>query len=189
MTLKTSKLCSYSIIINICTLFSFKIGFKMKVIYLSLIMLICSSFTDTISFPSATVKTLEGKSVEIKDYIGQGKITVVSFWATWCSPCKRELDAIGDLLPAWKEKYNLEVLAVTLDNSRGLAKVPAIVQSKGWEFIVLSDSNQALQQALGFQSIPQSYLLDGKGNIVYSHTGYSPGDEFELEDEIKKIAK
>lgn len=161
----------------------------MKIVYLSLVFIVFSSFTYVNTFPKATVKTLEGESVEIGEYIGNGKITVVSFWATWCAPCKRELDAVGELLPEWKEKYDVEVVAITLDNSRGLAKVPAMVQSKGWEYVILSDSKQQLQQALGFQSIPQSFLVDAEGNIVYSHTGYSPGDEFELEDEIKKLIK
>jgi thioredoxin-related protein len=60
-----------------------------------------------------------------------------------------------------------------------------MVQSKGWEFTVLADTKQELQQALNFQTIPQTFLLNDKGEIVYSHNGYNPGDEIELE---KKIA-
>jgi len=139
-------------------------------------------------FPSVDVKTLEGKIVNIQDYVGNGKLTVVSFWATWCSPCKRELDAISDLYPDWKEDYGVEFVAVTIDNARALAKVPAMVSSKGWEYTILSDSKQELQTALNFQTIPQTFLIDASGEILYSHNGYNPGDEFELEDKIKKAA-
>lgn len=140
------------------------------------------------TFPSIDVKTLDGKTGNIQDFVGQGKITVVSFWATWCSPCKRELDAIADLYPEWQEEYNVEFLAITIDNARALAKVPAMVASKGWEYTVLSDAKQELQRALNFQTIPQTFLLNEAGEIIYSHNGYNPGDEFELEDKIKEAA-
>lgn len=144
--------------------------------------------TEQGKFPSVVVKTLDGKSSNIQDFVGQGKITVVSFWATWCSPCKRELDAIAEIYPEWKEDYNVDFLAITIDNARALAKVPAMVSSKGWEYTVLSDSKQELQRALNFQTIPQTFLLNETGDIIYSHNGYNPGDEFELEEKIKKAA-
>jgi len=142
--------------------------------------------TDEGKFPSVNVKTIEGKTVNIQDYVGQGKVTVVSFWATCCSPCKRELDAVADIYPDWQEDYDVEFIAITIDNARALAKVPAMVASKGWEYTVLSDSKQELQRALNFQTIPQTFLLDSSGEIIYSHNGYNPGDEYELEEKIKK---
>lgn len=140
-------------------------------------------------FPSVNIKTVDGKSVNTHDYIKQDKITVVSFWATWCTPCKRELDAIHEVYSDWAESYGLQLLAITIDDSRGLTKVPAIVKSKGWEFTVLADSKQELMQTLNFQTIPQTFLLDVNGNIVYSHSGYNPGDELKLEEEIRKLRK
>lgn len=140
------------------------------------------------AFPSINVKTLEGQTVNIRDYVGNGNITVVSFWATWCSPCKRELDAIADLYPEWQEEYGVEFIAVTIDNARALAKVPAMVSSKGWEYTILSDAKQELQRALNFQTVPQTFLIGPDGDILYTHSGYNPGDEFELEDKIKKVS-
>ena len=139
------------------------------------------------TLPAVNVKTLDGKSVNIQDLVGKGQPTVISFWATWCSPCKRELDAIAEIYPDWQEEYGVELLAVTIDDARGVAKVPAMVASKGWEYEILSDSKQELQRALNFQTVPQTFLLDAKGEIVYTHSGYTSGDEYELEDEIKKI--
>ncbi len=137
--------------------------------------------------PDINVKTLEGKTVSIKSLVGKGHPVLITFWATWCTPCKKEMDAINDVYPDWKEDYGLEVIAITIDNIRALSKVKPMVAQKGWEFQVLSDSKQTLQTALNFQTIPQSFLLDGKGHIVYSHNGYAPGDEYHLEDEIKKL--
>ncbi len=140
------------------------------------------------TLPAINVKTMDGKSVNIQELVGNGKITIISFWATWCSPCKRELDAIAEIYPDWQEEYNVELLAVTIDDARGVAKVPAMVASKGWEYEILSDSKQDLQRALNFQTVPQTFLLDGAGEIVYSHSGYTSGDEYELEEQIMKAA-
>lgn len=139
--------------------------------------------------PSVEVKTLDGQSVDIQQYAANGKITVISFWATWCSPCKKELDAIAELYDEWQKEYDMELVAITMDTQRALAKVKPMVESKGWPFIILSDANQALRNSLNFQAIPQTFLLDQEGNIVYSHSGYVPGDEYELEEKIKALTE
>lgn len=155
-----------------------------------LAFLLGSAFTTTYStLPSINLKTLDGQTVNIQEYVGNDKITVISFWATWCSPCKRELDAIMEYYEEWQEEYNVELVAVTIDDSRSLAKVPALIESKGWEYTILSDAKQELKKALNFQTVPQTFLIDQKGEIVYTHTGYSPGDEFELEEKIIELAK
>ena len=141
------------------------------------------------NIPSVEIKTLDGQSVDIQEYAQNGKITVVSFWATWCSPCKKELDAIADLYEGWQEEYDMELVAITMDTQRALAKVKPMVESKGWPFIILSDANQVLRNSLNFQTIPQTFLLDKEGNIVYTHSGYVPGDEYELEEKIKALAE
>jgi thiol-disulfide isomerase/thioredoxin len=154
----------------------------------SSLLFVCFTFVVNASnnpFPSINIKSLDGKAVNTDTYTKNGKITVVSFWATWCTPCKRELDVINEVYADWVEKYDLQLLAITIDDVRRITKVPAMVQSKGWEFTVLADTKQELQQALNFQTIPQTFFLNDKGEIVYSHNGYNPGDEIELE---KKIA-
>ncbi|MBK9735988.1 MAG: TlpA family protein disulfide reductase [Saprospiraceae bacterium] len=162
----------------------------LKSLSLVLVMALFFGFTDTNNpFPSINIKTIDGKTVNTNEYTSKGKITVVSFWATWCTPCKRELDAINEVYADWVEKYDIQLLAITIDDARGLTKVPATIQSKGWEFTVLADSKQELQQALNFQTIPQTFLLDQKGEIVYAHNGYSPGDELKLEEKIAALKK
>jgi peroxiredoxin len=153
----------------------------------ALTILFIFAFSSSKPFPSATIKTLKGNTVDVKDYVGKGNITIVSFWATWCSPCKRELDAFSELYPDWQKDYGVDILAITIDDARGMAKVPGMVKSKGWDFTILSDTNGKLQQLLNFQTIPQTFLLDQNGNIVSSHNGYNPGDEFVMEDKLKKL--
>jgi cytochrome c biogenesis protein CcmG, thiol:disulfide interchange protein DsbE len=140
------------------------------------------------TLPSVEVKTLDGQTIDIQEYGKNGKITVISFWATWCSPCKKELDAIAGLYEDWQEEYDMELVAITIDTQRALAKVKPMVESSGWPYIILSDVNQQLRNALNFQTIPQTFLLDKDGQIVYAHSGYVPGDEYELENKIKDLA-
>ena len=153
------------------------------------ILLSINSFSDKKTFPDTEVFTLDGKKVSTWDYVGKGKPVIISFWATWCAPCKRELDTVSELLPEWKDQWDFELIAITTDNARGLRKVPAMVSAKGWEFTVLADKNQALQQSLSFQTIPQTFVLDGSGNIVYEHNGYAPGDELKLEELLEKYSQ
>jgi peroxiredoxin len=140
------------------------------------------------ALPSVKIKTLEGKTVDITDYTKKGKAVVFSFWATWCAPCKKELDNIAEIYDEWQKNYDVEVIAITIDDARNLPKIKPLVMQKKWKYTVLSDVNSDLKRELNFPSVPQTFLVDKKGNIVYSHTGYAPGDEDELEKKIKKIA-
>ena len=156
------------------------------------ILLVLACFTMTAfaqeTMPDMVIKNLAGESVNLHDIAKEHKLTVISFWATWCSPCKKELDAIADLYPEWQKKYDVELLAVTIDTQRALnSKVPALVEAKGWDYTMLSDENQELKKSMGFQTVPQTYIIDENGNIVYDHSGYTPGDQYELEDKIKEL--
>jgi thiol-disulfide isomerase/thioredoxin len=141
------------------------------------------------SLPNVTAKTLDGQTINIQDLGTDGKIRVISFWATWCSPCKKELDAIADLYPDWVEEYDMELVAITIDTRRAVSQVPSLVETKGWEYKILSGTEQDMQSAFNFQTIPQTYLIDQNGEIVYTHNGYLPGDEEELEEKIAALAR
>ena len=161
--------------------------------FLSIFLLAAITFGFTSSdtnkrLPDVTIADLQGKPVNIQEFASGGKITIISFWATWCAPCKRELDAISELYPTWSTEYNTKLVAITIDNARALTQVKPLIEEKGWEFDVLVDSKQELQQALNFQAIPQTFVVDTEGNIVYQHEGYAPGDEYELENVIKKLS-
>ncbi len=165
----------------------------MKILKTFVVFLFVAAMAVTASaqktIPDIQVKTLDGASVSIQDYTNSGKITVLSFWATWCSPCKKELNTIADVYPQWQEDYDMQLVAVTIDNSRAVRKVKPMVDGFSWDYIVLSDVNEDLKKALNFQTVPQTFLIDQNGQIVYSHSGYSPGDEYELEEKIKELAE
>lgn len=159
---------------------------------LSLLLVLTLSFSLNAqnSLPDVDAKTLDGTTVNLLEAYGgeSGKITVISFWATWCSPCKKELDAIMDFYPDWQENYNVEVVAITIDDQRSLAKVGPIVQTKGWEYTILHGDEQLMRNAFNFVTIPQTFVVDQNGIIVYTHNGYVPGDEDELDDKLAELA-
>ena len=146
------------------------------------------SLTAQKTLPDVSLKTLEGRPAPILSYTKAHKLTIVSFWATWCAPCKRELDALTELFPTWSNTYDLQVLAVTVDDQRQLPKVRPMVSAQGWPFTILSDVTGQLKNALNFQAIPHSLLVNDKGEILYIHSGYVPGDEVELEKQLKAFS-
>jgi cytochrome c biogenesis protein CcmG/thiol:disulfide interchange protein DsbE len=162
---------------------------KKTLLALSLCLFALALGAQNKSLASANVKTLQGQTLNVQELGKSGKITVISFWATWCSPCKKELDAIKDYYEDWQKEYGVELVAISVDDARTAAKIPAMVAEKGWTYRVLIDSNKEFQQTANVASVPYTLLLDQNGNIVFEHTGYAPGDELELEEKIKLVAK
>ena len=154
---------------------------------LVLMMAVAVSTNAQDRLPDVTVKDMNGNEINMTSYGEDGKITVFTFWATWCAPCKKELNNIADLYDDWKEEYNVEVVAVNIDDQRNLAKVKPFVDGKGWEYTCLTDPNEALKRSLNFQTIPFTLVVDAEGDIVYEHSGYVEGDEYELEDFLKEL--
>ncbi len=138
--------------------------------------------------PDVEVQTLDGKRVNISDYGKNGKITVINFWATWCGPCKLELNNITQIYDEWLQDYNVELVAVSIDDSRNTAKVKSFAQTQGWPFEILLDPNQDLKRAFNFQMPPFTVLTNQEGYIVSTHLGYKNGDELILEDHIKSLS-
>ena len=141
------------------------------------------------TLPDLSLKDINGKMVNVKDYAKKGKMVIISFWATWCTPCKKELNNINELYEEWKTKYDVIVVAVSIDNARNVMKVKPYVDGQAWPFDVLLDVNSDMMRAMNVVNPPHTFLLDKTGNIVYSHTGYLEGDEFTLEEKMKALIK
>ncbi len=141
------------------------------------------------ALPSVNLTDLKGQTYKSSDIAKDGKVTVISFWATWCVPCKKELNTINELYEDWQSKYDMKLVAISIDDSRSSTKVKPYMDGQRWEFDVLLDINQDFKRALNIQSVPYTLLLDKNGKIVYQHSGYVDGDEIILEEEIMKLSK
>jgi cytochrome c biogenesis protein CcmG/thiol:disulfide interchange protein DsbE len=157
-------------------------------ILLSAVLVVYSAFAQSHKLPAVELLNLKGEKVDVSKLSKDGKIIVLDFWATWCIPCKKELTNINEVYGDWQKKYNVEVVAVSEDNTQTGPKVKTSVDGARWTYNVLLDPNAELRHAINFENIPYTVVLDKNGNIVYTHQGYVEGDEFELEDQIKKVA-
>ncbi len=143
--------------------------------------------TASAQLPSVELKNLEGKVVKVSQLSNDGKPFVISFFAYWCHPCKRELRAIHEVYADWQAETGMKLIAVSEDEAHNINKVKPTVESEGWEYDVLLDPNGDFMRAMGVQAIPHIFVLDGKGNIVYSHSGYTEGSEQAVIDKIREI--
>ena len=128
-------------------------------------------------------------ALNIADFGKDDKIQVFSFWATWCVPCKEELNNIAEIYEDWQKDYNVELIAVSIDDAKTKANVKAYAEGQGWTYTVLLDTNKDLQRILGGQSVPFTVVTNKAGLITDKHTGYIEGDDYELEDKLVELSK
>ncbi|MBR1547165.1 MAG: TlpA family protein disulfide reductase [Prevotella sp.] len=139
--------------------------------------------------PQVTLKTIDGRTVQVDTIANGGRSVIIDFFATWCKPCNRELDAISEVYDEWRSETGVRLVAVSIDQGQNINKVRPLVDAHGWEYDVLLDANGELKRALGVQMIPYVLIVDGRGNIVYRHNGYTDGAEQELIEKVREIAK
>ena len=139
--------------------------------------------------PSVTLKDVNGKTVKTDTLSNNGKPLIISFFAAWCKPCNRELTAISEVYDEWREETGVKLVAVSIDQAQNANKVKPFVDNNGWEYDVILDSNSDFKRALGIQTIPYVLIIDGKGEIVYRHNGYTDGAEAELIEKVRELVK
>lgn len=139
--------------------------------------------------PDVDIKTLQGEIINASSLSNEGKPMVISFWATWCKPCIRELSAIHDQYPDWVEQTGVKIIAVSIDDARNSAKVLPFISGQGWEYDVYLDENSDFRRLLNVNNIPHTFLLNGNGEIVWQHSGYAAGDEDTLFELVQKLAQ
>ena len=139
------------------------------------------------SLPNIDVKTLQGKTINIQDLENDGNPMVISFWATWCKPCKKELNTIAEVYDDWQEETGVKLIAISIDDTRSMSKVAPYVNSSDWDYEVYLDSNSDLKRAMGVSTVPHTFLINGEGKIVWNHKGYIDGDEEELFEQIQHL--
>jgi len=139
--------------------------------------------------PSTEIKDLStGKKLPFSQIVATGRVTVISFWATWCIPCKKEIKNICKVLPDWKKEADFDYMTVSIDESRaeGIARTYGI--SQGWTFPYYIDPNSDLKRSLNFQNVPFTVIIDKSGKVVFRHLGYEEGGEAEVFKKIKEVA-
>ncbi len=139
--------------------------------------------------PNTVVKDVNtGKKIAFNQTFEKGKITVVNFWATWCVPCKKEINNVRKKLEDWKKEADFNYMTVSIDESRAEGLVRSYAKSQGWDFPYYQDANSDLKRSLNFQNVPFTIIVDKTGKVAWMHTGYEEGGELEVFEKVKELA-
>jgi peroxiredoxin len=136
--------------------------------------------------PNVQIQNMDFENFQTSTIQNDGKPVIISFWATWCAPCKSELNAIADEWADWEEA-GVKLYIVSIDNSRTVNSVQPYVYGQDWPFLSLLDVNSEFRRAMNVNNVPHTFLLNGEGKIVWQHNGYNPGDEEELLELVHKL--
>ncbi|MDG1332895.1 MAG: redoxin domain-containing protein, partial [Crocinitomicaceae bacterium] len=88
------------------------------------------------------MKTLDGSAIDLQQYVTQDcehELIVIAFWAMWDSPSKKQLLEIDEFYAKWQEDFDVELIAVSMDNGRTAYKLPGFVSGHEWDYTVFSD--------------------------------------------------
>ncbi|MBZ5522064.1 MAG: TlpA family protein disulfide reductase [Acidobacteriia bacterium] len=128
--------------------------------------------------PDFSASTLDGRTVSLADFRGQKKV-VVSFWASWCGPCRLEMP---DLIKFYKKNHNdssdFEILAVSIDED--VKDAADFATKQKLNFPVLLDPRQKIANSYDVDGIPTMFVIDKDGKVTYGRIGYDAGMEFRL---------
>ena len=134
--------------------------------------------------PPLSLKNIKGKKINIQE-LSKDKPVVLSLWATWCTPCMRELDAIKEHYADKQEEFGFEVVAIATDDARTKQRVKTESMGRNWPYEILLDTKNEIIRYLGNPQIPLTLIVKNN-KIVYRHSSFTPGAELELFEEFKK---
>ena len=139
--------------------------------------------------PNINLKDVNGNNKNLSKLSNNGNPIIISFWATWCKPCKAELNTIAEKYDDWVDETGVKLIAISIDDARSSSRVEPYINVQGWDYMVLLDPNGDCKRAMNVNNVPHTFLINGSGKIVWDHNNYSIGDEDELYDELVKISK
>ena len=117
-----------------------------------------------------------------------GKPIIVSFWSTTCKPCIRELNTIKEVYGDWQSETGVKLVAISVDDSRNAPRVKPFVDGNEWEYEIYIDINQDLKREMNVVNVPHTFIINGKGEIVWQHTSFVEGSEEELIELVRKVS-
>ncbi len=133
--------------------------------------------------PDFELRSVDGEAVRLSDYLGK-QVVVLSFWASWCEPCKTEMPQLEKLYVSHKDQ-GLMVLSIAMDDPSTVVQVAPFVKRNGFHFPVLLDTETKAANLFNkLKSAPYTVVIDRQGKIHSEKAGYEPGSEKALESEL-----
>ncbi len=154
-----------------------------KIILITLTIFLFQSAKSYSQTSDFDLQDTDGNSVKLSSLLVKGPV-MLQFWATWCVPCKDEMKALNELWNKYKDSGFVYV-AVSIDDNKSTAKVKPYIESKGYKFTVIFDTDLSVFNFFGGENPPFSVLINKKGSILKTYTGYLQGDDSKVEQDIK----
>jgi len=145
------------------------------------------SLPHKLTMPEISLVDLQGERVRLNDF--QGKVVILDFWATWCSPCRKELVHLNELYKKYKN-HGLEVIGISLDRTNA-QEIKKFLENLGIEFLNLKGDEKTLEifsnlPGLGpIKGIPATFIIDRQGQISHRFIGFTEGKA--VEEVIKAL--
>jgi peroxiredoxin len=160
----------------------------MKKLYIIPLLMLVFAFTSSYSqMNDFELNDLDGNGIKLSEQLKKGPV-FLQFWATWCVPCKEEMKVLNELYGKYKDS-GFVYIAVSIDDQKSISKVKPFIESKGYKFITVYDSDKSVFNGYGGQDPPYSVFLDRNGNVFKTYTGYIQGDELKLDSDIREALK
>ena len=149
------------------------------------LLIVTGSSAQNLSTLTTPLDSPDGSQTSLAE-MGQGKVIIVSFGATWCVPCKKEMQAVNGIYDSL-QAHDIQYVAVFIDNTKTMSKVGPYVNAKKFKFPVLLDPNQEIFELVNGTEVPYALIYNQNGELMFKHDGYFEGDEEHLMEEAMSL--
>ncbi|MEC9447905.1 MAG: TlpA disulfide reductase family protein [Candidatus Neomarinimicrobiota bacterium] len=133
--------------------------------------------------PNLKLTKLNGRTVTLSEYLKKGPV-LINFWATWCSPCKKEMVYLDKFERKYKDE-GLSILSISVDSQKSLSHVRSYIRANDYIYDVFLDPNRQVFKKLNGNLMPTNVLIDTEGKVLWRHYGYIPGDEENMDLQLR----
>lgn len=154
---------------------------KLIIVFLFLLLIPVKSFSQY--FNDFEKEDLLGNEIKLSKLLEKGPV-MISFWATWCAPCKEEMKKMQPIYEKYKDQ-GFTYLAINQDNQKSISKVKSFINANNYTFPVVLDLDKHIFEDYNGIGLPYSLIINSDKKITAKHLGYITGDEVKIEKEIK----
>jgi peroxiredoxin len=130
------------------------------------------------------LEALDGHTVSLDQL--RGKVIFLNVWATWCGPCREEMPSMQTLYDDFKNNKDFVMLAVSQD-TKGRSVVAPYVEKNGFHFTILLDPENKVSETYDMSGVPETFIIDRKGQIVAHHMGAFDWSRPDVRDALQQL--
>ena len=133
--------------------------------------------------PPLLGKDRDGNQVDLGQL--RGKVVVISFWASWCSYCRKELPALNEIQSRAGDGF-LKVVAVNVKDETDAYRAMTR-QMRDYRLTLTRDRSGSIAEGYGVTAYPNLWIIDPDGRVASRHTGYGDDSFQEIVAEIRRV--